>query len=317
MNQYEELTRILRKHSNILIMTHKNPDLDGFSSALVFNNILNHLSIENKIYLNDNELDSSIKKSLFKLENKDCFIVEKDLDKYEFDLLLIVDTNKPEIVENSLLINKIKDVIVIDHHIKGSSNINTIYEIIDSTASSTAELVINYVKKLNIKLNSLIYTMLLAGMEIDTNGFSVKISSEAFHAAAYLLEQGADTVLKQELLKENRDEYVKKQYFIKRSFVYNDNMMIALLDENIYDKKYLATISEELLQFEGIEATFTIGNIDDNIIGISARSVGSIDVEAIVSKLNGGGHKTNAATQLPSITKEEAKQKLLEILGGK
>ena len=88
------------------------------------------------------------------------------------------------------------------------------------------------------------------------------------------------------------------------------------IKNNIYDKKYLATISEELLQFEGVEASFTIGMVGNDVVGISARSIGNIDVEKIMSKLNGGGHKTTAATQLNDIKLEEAKEKLIEVLGG-
>ena len=107
-----------------------------------------------------------------------------------------------------------------------------------------------------------------------------------------------------------------EQIFIKRSFTYNNKYMISVLDDKVYEKKYLATISEELLQFEGIEASFTIGFIDSNVIGISARSIGNIDVEQIMAKLNGGGHKTTAATQFVDSSLEEVKQKLISILGG-
>jgi len=316
MNRYETLTNILKKYNNILIMTHKDPDLDGFSSSLVFNKILNFLGINNKVYINDNELDSSIKKSLIKLEEKDFFITKEEIKNENFDLLIVLDTNKPEILEDTEMLDKIKDVIIIDHHIKGNSIIKSIFEIIDESFSSTAEIVIEYIKDLNLNLNENLYTMLLAGIEIDTNEFSVKVTPKTFYLAAYLLEKGANLILKQELLKENKIEHIKKQYFVRKSFIYNDNLLISILDENIYDKKYLATISEELLQFEGIEASFTIGHISENEIGISARSLGNIDVEDILSKLNGGGHKTNAATQLSGYEKEEVKNKLLEILGG-
>ena len=307
------LTDILKNYKNILIMTHKHPDIDGFASSLAFHEILDTMCIKNKVYLNDDNLDIVIKKVLMNYEDKNCFTTDLN-DNY--DLLVILDTNRKELIENEDSINKIKDVLLLDHHIKGIGCIDAKYEISSTNYSSVSEMVTTYLKETNIKLSKNIYTYLLSGIEIDTNSYSVRITKNTFYACAYLLEQGADVVLKQELLKENKLEHLKQQLFIRKSFTYNDNIMICVLDENIYDKKYLAVISEELLQFEGIEASFTIGHIDNENIGISARSIGNIDVESIMSKLNGGGHKTTAATQIKDSTLEEVKQQLISVLGG-
>ena len=244
---------------------------------------------------------------------KDCFT---DNINDNYDLLVILDLNKKELLENEEVLSVIKNVLVIDHHIKGTESINAKYEFSDIKYSSVSEIITLYLKNTNIILSKDIYTYLLCGIEIDTNGFSVRVSANTFYACAYLLEKGADLVIKQELLKEDKIEHLKQQIFIKKSFTYNNKFMISVLDDKIYEKKYLATISEELLQFEGIEASFTIGFIDSNIIGISARSIGNIDVEKIMSKLNGGGHKTTAATQFVDSSLEEVKQKLITILGG-
>lgn len=314
MSKLENLTDIIKKYNKILIMTHKNPDMDGFSSCLAFHEVLEKYGIYNKIYLNDDNLDVTIKKVLINYESKDCFCDNLD-DNY--DLLVIIDVNRRELVENEDALEKIKDILILDHHIKGIGSIDAKYEIASTKYSSAAEMMATYLKNTNIELDKKIYTFLLSGMEIDTNSFTVRLSKDTFYAAAYLLEKGADLLLKQELLKENRTEYLKQQLFIRKSFTLNDNIMISVLDDNIYDKKYLATISEELLLFEGIEASFTIGYIAPDLIGISARSIGNIDVENIMSKLNGGGHKTTAATQIKDSTLEEVKRSLISILGGK
>ena len=313
MNEFSTLTDILKNYKNILIMTHKHPDIDGFASSLAFHEILDTMCIKNKVYLNDDNLDIVIKKVLMNYEDKNCFTTDLN-DNY--DLLVILDTNRKELIEKEDSINKIKDILLLDHHIKGIGCIDAKYEISSTNYSSVSEMVTTYLKETNIKLSKNIYTYLLSGIEIDTNSYSVRITKNTFYACAYLLEQGADVVLKQELLKENKLEHLKQQLFIRKSFTYNDNIMICVLDENIYDKKYLAVISEELLQFEGIEASFTIGHIDNENIGISARSIGNIDVESIMSKLNGGGHKTTAATQIKDSTLEEVKQQLISVLGG-
>ena len=314
MNRLESLANILSKYKKILIMTHKNPDMDGFSSCLAFHEILEKYKIYNKVYLNDDNLDITIKKLLINYDGKDCFC--EDLND-DYDLLVIIDVNRKELVENEEALEKIKDILIIDHHIKGIGSIDAKYEIASTKYSSASEIMATYIRDNNIKLNKNIYTFLLSGMEIDTKSFTVRLSKDTFYAAAYLLEKGADLVLKQELLKENKIEYLKQQLFIRKSFTLNDNIMISVLDDNIYDKKYLATISEELLLFEGIEASFTIGFIGPDLIGISARSIGNIDVENIMAQLNGGGHKTTAATQIKDSTLEEVKRSLISILGGK
>ena len=311
MDKINTLTNILSNYNNILIMAHKHPDIDAFSSCLAFHEILKSMNKNNKIYLNDDNLDITIKKVLVNYNDKNCFTDEIN----NFDLLVILDVNRKELLDNEEALN-IKDKLILDHHIKGIGSIEAKYEIASTKYSSVAEMITTFLRNNDIKLNKDIYTYLLSGIEIDTNSFSVRVSANTFYACAYLLENGADLVLKQELLKENKLEYLKQQLFIRKSFTYNNDIMICLLDNNIYDKKYLATISEELLQFEGVEASFTIGYIDNNLIGISARSIGNINVEKIMSKLDGGGHNTTAATQIKDSNLEEAKQKLITVLGG-
>lgn len=314
MKDFDTLTNILSQYKNILIMAHKHIDIDAFASCLAFHEILNKLKINNKIYFNDDNLDIIIKKVLMNYDGKDCFTNNLEGN---YDLLVILDLNKKELLENEEALTKINDVLIIDHHIKGSESIQAKYELANVKYSSVSEIITLYLKNTDIELSKNLYTYLLCGIEIDTNGFSVRVSSNTFYACAYLLENGADLVVKQELLKEDKIEHLRQQIFIKKSFTYDNKYMISVLDDKIYEKKYLATISEELLQFEGIEASFTIGYIDSGIIGISARSIGNVDVEKIMSKLNGGGHKTTAATQFTNSTLEEVKQKLISILGGK
>lgn len=312
MNKFIQLKKIIKKYKNILIMTHKNPDLDGFSSCLAMQDILTKFNIDSEVYLNETNLDITIIKTLEILKKNYKFAY--DMSK-KYDLLIIIDVNKKNLLENEEAFDIIENTLIIDHHIKGFGYIEATYEICDPKYSSVSEMMVEFLSYLKINLCKDLYTCLLAGMEIDTNGFSVRVTSNTFKIAAVLLDKGADLVFKQKLLKENRDEYIKQQYFIKNSLFYN-NTMICMLDNNKYDKKYLAMISEELLQFEDVEASFTIGYIDDNIIGISARSIGNIDVEKIMNHFNGGGHTTNAAAQVNAKSKNEIKNELLTIIGG-
>ena len=128
------------------------------------------------------------------------------------------------------------------------------------------------------------------------------------------MKMGADNILKQNILKENKDEYIKRTKQIEQSYLINGNLMICVLDENTYNPSYLATLSEDLLRFDNVEASFTIGKLTNDKIGISARSLGYINVEEYMSLLGGGGHKTDAACQLEQVSLEEAENQLTQIL---
>ena len=156
-------------------------------------------------------------------------------------------------------------------------------------------------------------TIMIAGIEIDTNGYNMKTTEETFNSSAFLMSLGADNILKQNILKENKAEYIKRTKQIENSYMI-DNKMICVLDEKNYNPSYLATMSEDLLRFDNVEASFTIGHLINDKIGISARSLGNINVETYMRELGGGGHLTDAACQLEEKDLKEAEKKLIEVL---
>ena len=156
---------------------------------------------------------------------------------------------------------------------------------------------------------------MLVGLEIDTNNFKLKTTEKTYETAAFLAKIGADNIIKQELLQETKNEYIKRQKLIEKSFMVDKNLAMCVADNKIYENKDLASIADELLQFENVEASFVIGKLSNTKVGISARSIGKIDVESIMAKLGGGGHLTEAATQLENSTIAEAQKKLIEIIG--
>lgn len=317
---FNSLTQLIKEHNSILIMTHRNPDFDGMGSALGLQQIINSFKKESYICINNSEKNSSLKKSydLIKENNLYFNTVKKSyVEKLINDdtLLIILDTHKKEMTEIPELIDKVKNIIVIDHHIKSKDHINDItLSYINSGLSSTVEFMANYIKYLNKQIDPLFATFMLVGLEIDTNNFRLKTTDKTYEAAAFLSKLGADNILKQELLQENKEIYIKRQKLIEKSFMINKNMSLCVLDSKIYENKDLAAIAEELLQFENVEASFVIGNISKDIVGISARSIGKINVEEIMAKLGGGGHYTEAATQIKEKTINEVQELLLNVL---
>lgn len=309
---YHKLTQIIKQADNIILMTHQNMDLDGFGSLLAMSEIIKSFNIENYILVNKTQKNYSIKKSLIKLKEENLkinYTYEEDIEKV-FDkntYIIIMDVHKPTIVEMPKLLEKTNNIIVIDHHMKCKQYIqNTILSYINSNLSSAIEFVTGYLKYLNLTVDPIIATLMLAGMEIDTNSFNVKTTKDTFEAAAFLVELGADNITKLEILKEDKDEYLERQKYLENSFVYKNKVAICPLDNRIVSNTVLAQIAENMLQFDNIEMSFCIGFIKENQVGISARSIGRKNVESIMTSLGGGGHLNEAATQIDDINIESA-----------
>ena len=309
---YHKLTQAIKKADNIILMTHQNMDLDGFGSLLAMSEIINSFNIENYILINKIQKNNTINKSLKKLKEENLkinYIYEEEVEKIlkTNTYIIVMDVHKPTIVEMPSLLEKTNNIIVIDHHMKCKQYIqNTILSYINSNLSSTIEFVVCYLKYLNKTVNPLIATLMLAGMEIDTNSFNVKTTKNTFECAAFLIEIGADNVTKLEILKEDKDEYIERQKYLENSFIYKNKVAICPLDNRIVSNSVLAQIAQNLLQFDNIEISFCIGYIKENQIGISARSLGKTSVETIMTNLGGGGHTNEAATQIDDINIESA-----------
>lgn len=155
---------------------------------------------------------------------------------------------------------------------------------------------------------------MLAGIAIDTNEYRMKTTETTFEASALLMQMGAKTIDKLDFMRESKEEYIKRLDFVRKSEMINEHTMLCVMDTGIVTSRDLAIVSESLLQFDHVDVAFTIGKIQEDTIGISARSIDTIDVEEMMKKLGGGGHRTEAACQLEESNLEDAKQKLIEII---
>ena len=314
---FKKLNKIFNEYENFIIMGHIDPDLDSLGSSLGLAKILKKKNKKSYVFLNNSikTYNLNIRQALEKINEKIDFVNQKTYKNIKGKtLLIIVDVNVVDRLEYPEILDKF-DKIVIDHHIKSKNYIkDTIFTYIDSNLSSISELVAYYSNYLNIELHTIISTILLAGIEIDTNNFNLKTTRRTYEAASLLMDDGADSILKQELLKESKEDYVKRANNLKASFMINSNMAMCIINKECTSVD-LATLAEELLNFEDVEASFTIGKLDEKTIGVSARSLGKINVEKIMEKLGGGGHKSNAATQIKNKKLQEVKQEIIELVG--
>ncbi len=317
---FNELTKYIKNHENIIIMAHKNIDLDALGSAVAFSKIIKQFKKDAYIYVTRKEENTSILnayKLLEKIPSKINFINFSNYKEIlkENTLLIILDTHKLELMENPSLIDEVKTTIICDHHIQHTtiaSNIDYIY--INDQMSSMNEFAVNYLKYLNIEITKYLATIMLAGIVVDTNGFNSKTTESTFLAASYLKKMGADDIVKQQLLQERKEVLVQRHRLLSKSENICDKYEICILNGKVYDKMDLAIIADELLKFEGVKASFCIAKTNSNIVSISARSLGEINVEELMSKLGGGGHKNVAAASVKDKLIEEVKQELKTLL---
>jgi cyclic-di-AMP phosphodiesterase len=318
------LKELMVESDKVIVMGHRMPDMDAIGAAIGVRKVAQMNQKEGYVVVNFNEIDTGVKRMMNEIKsNPDLhsrFISpEAALDLMTDDtLLVVVDTHKPSLVIEERLLQRAERVVIIDHHRRGEDFIkNPLLVYMEPYASSTAELVtelLEYQPK-HEKISMLEATALLAGIIVDTKSFTLRTGSRTFDAASYLRGQGADTVLVQKFLKEDVDTYIKRSRLIETVDFYYDGVAIAKGEEDvIYDPVLIAQAADTLLTMDGVVASFVISKRTDDLVGISARSLGEVNVQIIMESLQGGGHLTNAATQLPGVGVEEAENSLKVVL---
>ncbi len=304
----------IKKANQIYIMGHRGLDLDALGSAVALAEIGKKYRKKTSIVVNDTHFELAVNQALTDMQKNVSFIKGKDVNISDRDLIIIVDTNKKEILQEAKLLEKTPHIMVIDHHAPTSDSINDGILFINEKASSTCEMIAFLLEDLKITLKEEINTLLLAGIVLDTNNFVVKTDEETYYSAYLLTKKGADPTKVQYLLKQDLREYALRQKVITNAKVYH-TLAVTVGDENIhYRKEDLAKIADTLLQFKGVEASFVIGKLEKESIGVSARSMGNYQVGKIMEKMNGGGDVSSAATKIENSTLEEVEKKLWELI---
>ncbi|REJ09846.1 DHH family phosphoesterase [Halobacillus trueperi] len=318
------MKELVQASEKVLIMGHKSPDMDSVGASIGILKIAQANDKKAAIVLDPEDIDTGVQRMVEEIEKDEdlwhYFIPPEDaLEMVTNDtLLVVVDTHKPSMVIEEKLLSKTEHVVVIDHHRRAEEFIadpTLVY--MEPYASSTAELVtelLEYQPK-KLKLSMLESTALLAGIIVDTKSFTLRTGSRTFDAASYLRSKGADTVQVQKFMKEDLDVYIRRSKLIERASVYRDGIAISTGDRGeTYGPVIIAQAADTLLTMSGIVSSFVISERSDGRIGISARSLGDINVQVIMERMNGGGHLTNAATQLEDTTIEDAKALLQDII---
>ncbi|WP_342046996.1 DHH family phosphoesterase [Bacillus sp. OTU530] len=318
------LKDLVLESNNIIIMGHKLPDMDALGAAIGILKVAELNEREGYIVLDEQGLDKGVKRLIEELKKQPelwaRFISPEQALELATDesLLVIVDTHKPSMVIEPQLLSTIENVVVIDHHRRGEDFIeDPLLVYMEPYASSTAELVtelLEYQPK-RLKMSMLEATALLAGIIVDTKSFTFRTGSRTFDAASYLRSHGADTVLVQKLLKEDMNQYLKIAKTLQNAYIYKNGIAIATAEEGqLHDQVLIAQAADTLLTMTGVVASFVIAKRTEQMIGMSGRSLGEINVQIILEALGGGGHLTNAATQMHHTSITEAENQLKAVI---
>lgn len=318
------LTELVRASDKVIIMGHRSPDMDSLGSSIGILNIARANDVQGYIVFDEDDNITGVQRIIEALTKEESlwrqFISSEEAEDLitPRSLIVVVDTHKPSMVASESLLYKSEYKVIIDHHRRGEDFIeNPTLVYMEPYASSTAELVTELLEyqPSKIKLKMLEATALLAGIIVDTKSFTLRTGSRTFDAASYLRSKGADTVLVQRFMKEDLDVYVKRSKLIEKTYFYRDSIAITKSDsEEIFDQVIIAQAADTLLTMSGVIASFVISPLASGKIGVSARSLGDVNVQIIMEKMNGGGHLTNAATQISDTTTEETETLLKDLL---
>lgn len=317
------LRSLIDDASNVVIMPHKNADMDAIGSSI---GVVKLVRMRGKTaYIALNSVNMSIRNIMARLKEEESLKgvvrTEAELSSLIDDktLLIVVDHHKKSISEAPDLVDQIRDRVVIDHHRRSGEFIeSTELVFLEPYASSTAELVTELFTYMtdNVVLSKFEAEALLAGITVDTKNFTVQTGVRTFEAASMLRRFGADPEVVKKYFKEDYMVIKNRADIVRQSEIFMDDTIIGILEDKVDNSILIAAqAADEMLSINGMKASFVAVKISNNETHVSARSLGEISVQLIMEKLGGGGHLNQAATRIDlsvDLAVEELKRKIKE-----
>lgn len=315
------LKEIINQSNKILIMGHHYPDMDAMGAAVGVYDICKSFGKKANIVLNDVTEAVEIFVERVKEDDyyQDIFIShDKAIDMCdENTLVIVVDTHRPSYTECSKLLDISKRIVLIDHHRRGVEYINdTVLLFHEIYVSSTCEMVTELIQYIDadININKLTAEGLLGGIYLDTKNFEFKTGVRTFEAASFLRNMGADTLSVKKFFNSRAEDFLVKAEIIQRTEIIDNKICISYSNEQIDNINIvIAKAADELLNIKKIEASFVLGMKGD-VVFVSARSIGDINVHVLMEKIGGGGHLDIAGAQLKDVSLSQAYNMVKEII---
>lgn len=319
----QALADLFDQADQVFVMGHKRPDMDSFGGALGVRRLAEMLGKPAWVVYEETGQEHSDIGLLLEQMSEDVADENALLTPNEVltqmtdqSLLVLVDHSKPSLSESQEVYEALKDrVVIIDHHRRGEEfpeEPQLVY--VESYASSTSELVtelFEYQPRRAQGLRRLEATAMLAGIQIDTKSFTLRSGTRTFDAASYLRAVGADGNLLQDFMKETVDSYRNRAHLIERAKIHGSVAIAVGEDDAQYDSVVAAQAADSLLQMIGVTSSYVITRRDNDTVAVSARSTGIVSVQLVMEAMGGGGHLSNAATQVKDTSTEEVYELLL------
>lgn len=304
---------IIQESDEVFIMGHQNEDFDALGAALGVSRMARQLKKPVHIILSD--FNTGISKFTEGLKAKEgyseLFLPASRLINItaEKPVLFVVDTHIPHLTASPDLLDRIKDIVVIDHHRRSSNFIkNARLTYSEPATSSTSELVTELLYYFNEDMNlpRLEATALYAGILVDTKNFAVQTGVRTFDAAAYLRRCGADPIVVRQMFRSDFETEQAKAKAKARAQMLPSGLIITKCADELPNIQVIAAqVADSLLRIEGANASMVVFQLSPDTVGISARSTGAINVQVIMEQFGGGGHQNVAGAQITGTSLED------------
>lgn len=309
------LGQLMRDSSQVFVMGHRNSDIDAVGAAVGV--VCAARSRGKQVHIVLRRAQTLAQPLLDKIDASGEYngiFIEPEQAEEMIDagsLMVVVDTNRPDFVEAPELLQRCRRVAVIDHHRRAADYIeNCAVNMHEPSASSASELVSELLQYMvpNQTISRLEAEALLAGIHLDTKGFSIKAGVRTFEAAAYLRRAGADMTSVKRMFQNSFDEYMQRERVISCARSTAGGIVIAVADFQT-SRPIAAQAADELLNIIGVRASIVAFPLGDDIV-VSARSMGSVNVQIITEMLGGGGSLTAAGAQMKNTDSRTATERI-------
>lgn len=315
---------LLETKEKVIIMAHKNPDMDAFGSGIGIYKMVTAMG--KKAHIVVNEVSSAISPIYGNFTTSsiypDDMIINNDqaLGLVDDDTVVVVtDVNNPTLTECEELLSYAKSIVVFDHHRQTRDVIaNATLSYIEPFASSACEMIAEMLQYMDekIKLRPTEADAMYAGILIDTDNFLSKTGVRTFEAAAFLKRSGADVMRVRKMFRTDIETYRQKAAGVSHAEMVLDSFAISIITPEKGPESPLvltAKIANEMLDIAGVRASFVIAQMGSDV-KISARAIDDVNVQIIMERMGGGGHANVAAAQFANANAEDIKKELVELL---
>lgn len=312
-----KLEEKIRESEQVFIVPHIGADLDAIASCIAMSYIVRKLGKNAHIILDEDpvKIEPGVKMIIDEAKNNLSIV---SLDKYKKmsnkdDLLIACDVNKSYLMSIKNELDNFKSRVIIDHHNEDASTIDAEVKYVEPEKSSASEIMTELLYLFQIKPDSFLANYLVAGIYLDTNKLNKNVKPNTMRMTWRLMERGADLAVVNKYFEEDFYSDRKVQNLLSSTELYSYTVALCVGDDNTtYLKEELAKAADYLLKYR-VDASFAVGYIDDDVIGISARSKGNVNVGEIMSELEGGGNMYSAATRLQGKELKETVKTLKKI----